>query len=161
MATRLTRGDNEGLSGAEEEISLALDGVVFEDGLVFQNGEQVQFTAGTDPEVKKKYHEQQLFERLSNLHLFRDELWNSSARGGLDSEEPNDDRYSFDCDAQSAFESLGAFSCFPVIYRSDSTLDVPENGGDIELEDALRNSDWEPYGSKTVGYTSNERKNQG
>ncbi|KAH6905084.1 hypothetical protein BKA70DRAFT_1225872 [Coprinopsis sp. MPI-PUGE-AT-0042] len=134
MATRLAREDDDGPPGAGKEFFLVLDGVVFEDGHVFQGGEEVHFTAGVDPEVERKQHEQQIFKKLSNLHLFRDELWDSSAEGGIDGEEPDDDCNGFDHDACSAFESL----------------DVPENTSDISLEDLAKDRDWEPYGSKTM-----------
>jgi hypothetical protein len=137
-------------SSLDEEMDAPdlLSGLFFSDGDAYQDGEQVLFSAGQDRSCGK---DDQLRKQLSNMHLYRDEFLGTCNAWDEPDDEPEG--------VPSAFQAMGMFMRRDNAHWSTHLLSGLEDESDNELEDlaalgiastAGRDSEWDPYGSKTV-----------
>ncbi|KAH6868945.1 hypothetical protein BKA70DRAFT_1491597 [Coprinopsis sp. MPI-PUGE-AT-0042] len=118
----------------EEDVDMPepLQGVLFSEGRVFQDGDEVFFSAGVDPRLEEAKRMEEVRTKLSNLHLYRNDMCDASNIF----EEPDDNAASVDHGIHTSLQSLG-------IEESDDEFEY-------SMEETLRSTEWSPYGSKTM-----------
>jgi hypothetical protein len=120
----------------------------FSNGDVYQDGEQVMFSAGQSQSCEK---DDQLRRQLSNMHLYRDEMLGTCKAW----DEPDDEAEGI----LSVLRAMGMFSCHSDANGGADLVTGLEDKSDDEDEDLTalgvastsnRGGDWYLYGSKTV-----------
>ncbi|EAU92084.2 hypothetical protein CC1G_09605 [Coprinopsis cinerea okayama7 len=123
----------------EADVSL-LGGVVFAEGHVYQNGTRVPFLAGEDPEHREKERRQQLYTKLANLAIYRNDLISSVSN--VFEEDHNED---FTDGLSATLEALRGLELEDNVAESDDIDDMDALGYPPVCDES-----WSPYGSKTM-----------
>ncbi|TFK22439.1 hypothetical protein FA15DRAFT_657497 [Coprinopsis marcescibilis] len=123
-------------SDDEAQIPETLHGVFFEDGRVFQDGTEITFSAGGNPDAEWRKKQKALRTQLENLYLYQEEM--ATRDNGLD--EADDER-------DQGTEGLSS------VLEAMQLLDRPEEDPSDQYDEATTyNEEWAPYSSKAASF---------
>jgi hypothetical protein len=108
IASMLAAPTHKPASGEQSSSESLVDHLWFEDGQAFCNGDQVMFSAGTDPTAEHQRHLEHLKSSLTDIPTYRHSLYTNGA-----SEEDFPDDEILDCTERMLRAALDAIGMVP------------------------------------------------